>query len=243
MSGWTRIAYACTLLVAVILAFAISQNRQASLKLSLKERWTLALSAFVGATFGSKMPFLLDDGWEALFRGTIWFADGKTILGGIFGGYFAVELAKYIFSIRVRTGDSFAIPVASAVCVGRIGCFIAGCCYGKTTTLPWGVDFHLAIDPQGTLRHPTQLYEFLFHAIAIVALVICNQRKWLLGNQLKAYLIAYLIFRFITEWIRPEPTYLLELTNYQIAAILFTAILIALWIWQGPIPSEKNAVS
>jgi hypothetical protein len=80
---------------------------------------------------GSKIPFLGQQRLSAFLDGTAWFADGKTILGGIAGGYAAVEIAKWIFGIRARTGDSFALPIAVAVGVGRIGCLSQAVVMGK----------------------------------------------------------------------------------------------------------------
>ena len=151
-------------------------------------------------------------------------------MGGIFGGYLAVELVKWTANIRTRTGDSFALPVAIAVAVGRVGCFLAGCCFGCETNLPWGIAFPTAHDPPGVLRHPTQLYEVAFHGLAAVALVWIAHKKWFVHHQLKLYLILYLIYRFFSEWLRPESSVLLNLTSYQIASVILTAVLVTLWI-------------
>ena len=109
---------------------------------------------------GAKLPFVLAD-WQGLLSGRAWFENGKTIVFGMVGGYFGVELAKALLGVRVKTGDSFAVPVAAAVAVGRLGCFAAGCCHGRSRALPWGVDFG-----DGLRRHPTQLYESAFHSTA-----------------------------------------------------------------------------
>ncbi|MEQ1831301.1 MAG: prolipoprotein diacylglyceryl transferase family protein, partial [Pirellula sp.] len=130
MSTSLRIGYATLLLISIAVAWWLTSHRQRRMRLSISHRCIVGVAAFVGAAIGSKIPFLAEQGWEGLYRGTVWFADGKTILGGIAGGYVAVELAKWIAGIRVRTGDSFALPVSVAVGVGRIGCFLAGCCHG-----------------------------------------------------------------------------------------------------------------
>jgi phosphatidylglycerol:prolipoprotein diacylglycerol transferase len=231
MTVWVRVAYAILLVASVAIAWSLIRRRQKKLNLTRWQKRMLGMAAFVGATLGAKVPFLGDQGWSGFLEGTVWFADGKTILGGIVGGYFAVEIAKRIANIRVRTGDSFALPVAVAVGVGRIGCFIAGCCYGQVTTLPWGVHFPVAMDPPSVLRHPTQLYEVTFHAIAAVALVLAGRHGWFVGNQLKVYLIAYLIYRFFSEWLRPESKLMLNLTIYQLVAVLLIAVLIGLWMY------------
>ncbi len=229
MSFWVRLAYAVVLLVSVMIAWGLIRTRQKRLELTRSQRTTVGVAAFIGAMIGSKIPFLGEQGWNAVLDGTAWFADGKTILGGIVGGYAGVEFAKWIFGIRTRTGDSFALPVAVAVGGGRIGCFIAGCCFGQVTEMPWGVAFPTAHDAQGILRHPTQLYEVAFHLVAAIVLVVMDRKRWLVGNQLKAYLIAYLVYRFLSEWLRPESRLLLNLTIYQLVSIVLIAVLIGLW--------------
>ena len=229
MSLWVRLAYAIVLLVSVVVAWGLVRTRQKRLDLTRSQRTAVGVAAFLGAMIGSKIPFLGQQGWSAFLDGTAWFADGKTILGGIVGGYAAVEIAKWIFGIRARTGDSFALPIAVAVGVGRIGCFIAGCCYGQVTEVPWGVAFPTACDAPGILRHPTQLYEVAFHLVATIVLIVMDRKRWLVGNQLKAYLIAYLVYRFLSEWLRPEPRLLLNLTIYQFVCVVLIAVLIGLW--------------
>ena len=225
-----RVAYACLLVVSIAVAIRLIHRRQSRLNLTRSQRILIGGAAFIGSMIGAKIPFLADRGWGAFYDGMVWFADGKTILGGIVGGYVAVELAKWIANIRTRTGDTFALPVAVAVAIGRIGCFVAGCCFGRVTTVPWGVAFPLAQDQPGILRHPTQLYEVAFHFVAALTLLVMDRKRWLVGNQIKAYLIAYMIYRFLSEWLRPESSILLNLTIYQLVSVAIIAILIMLWV-------------
>ena len=210
-------------------ASRLVHRRQKRLDLTRSQRLLIGVAAFIGSMIGAKVPFLGDLGWSAFYDGTVWFADGKTILGGIVGGYAAVEFTKWIADIRCPTGDTFALPVAVAIAIGRVGCFVAGCCFGRETSVPWGVAFPIAHDPPGIVRHPTQLYEVGFHVLAALFLLVMDRKKWLLGNQLKAYLIAYLIYRFLSEWLRPESPILLDLTIYQLVSVVLIAILIMLW--------------
>jgi prolipoprotein diacylglyceryltransferase len=217
------------MLVAIVGAYGLVRRRQRRLPLTRYQRWVLGFSAFVGAMLGAKLPFVMQLGWEGLASGVTWFADGKTILGGIFGGYLAVELGKWYAKISIPTGDSFALPVAVAVAMGRFGCFLVGCCYGVRTDAVWGVHFPSAGDPPEVLRHPTQLYEMVFHLLAAGILVLMDRRRWLVGQQLKAYLLAYLFYRFVTEWLRPEARILSVLTAYQIASCILAIVLLLLW--------------
>jgi phosphatidylglycerol---prolipoprotein diacylglyceryl transferase len=160
-SAW----YALTMLLAVLVAAIGLRTTQRRLPLMPEQKWGLGLGAFVGAMLGSKLPFVLGD-WESLVSGATWMTNGKSIMFGIVGGYLGVELTKWCLQINVRTGDSFAAPLPFAVAIGRIACFVAGCCYGTPTGLPWGVHFSTADGDDMTIfRHPTQLYEALFHTL------------------------------------------------------------------------------
>ena len=67
-------------------------------------------------------------------------APGKTIEGGILGGWIAVELAKRTLGVKRSTGDLFALAIPAGEAIGRIACFIGGCCYGKVATgIAWAV--------------------------------------------------------------------------------------------------------
>ncbi len=219
-------SYPAIMLLAVATGLAISRYTQRPLPLTRIERLGIALGAFCGAFLGARLPFVLTD-TAGLISGAAWFSDGKTIVAGIVGGYFGVELAKWGLHIHVRTGDSFAVPVAATVAIGRLACFTAGCCYGAPTSLPWAVVFP-AIDSQP--RHPTQLYEAAFHATAAIILLVLYRRHLLTGQLIKLYIITYLVYRFLTEFIRPEPQHWLGLTAYQFAVLALLPIFVALWI-------------
>lgn len=217
---WT---YPAIMLAAVATGVLLSRGRQAALGLSRGERFGIALGAFCGAMLGAKLPFVLAD-WEGLKSGAAWLDSGKTIVFGLVGGYFGVETAKWALEIRVKTGDSFAVPVAAAVAVGRLACFSAGCCYGTPTGLPWGYDFG-----DGP-RHPTQLYETAFHLGAAVVLDQLQRRGLFRGQLIKLYIMAYLGYRFATEFIRPEARLWLSLTGYQWACLALLPVFAALWL-------------
>jgi phosphatidylglycerol---prolipoprotein diacylglyceryl transferase len=225
----TRLLYSVVMLASMIAALTLVQRQQGQLRLTTRQRAVLAFAAFLGAMVGAKLPFLVDKDWSGLVAPSLWLSDGKTILGGIFGGYLAVEIAKRIAGIRIKTGDSFALPIAVAVAIGRFGCYVAGCCFGCVTKLPWGVSFSLAKDQPGIIRHPTQLYECAFHVVCAMALLIGQHYRWFEGNRLKIYLLLYLGFRFLTEWIRPEPMTSVGLTSYQIACLMLASMLLLLW--------------
>jgi phosphatidylglycerol---prolipoprotein diacylglyceryl transferase len=221
-----RLGYLAFMLLAV-LAFFLARRlfpppRPAPL--SRLEQLTLALAAFVGGTLLAKLPFVWDSS-AGLWDLATWTADGKTITTGLVGAYLSVEVVKLLLGIKAKTGDGLAIPLACALAIGRWGCFVNGCCAGQPTSLPWCVDFG-----DGVCRHPTQIYESLFHAIWAVILIRLNQRNVLRYQRLKLYLLAYCGFRFAIEFIRTEPKWLGELTYYQVIVALFAVFLIVQWV-------------
>lgn len=232
-------AYTLIMIAAVATGAWLSRQTQSRLTLSPGLRWGVGLGAFCGAMIGAKLPFVLADG-PGMLSGAAWFSDGKTILCGLVGGYVGVELAKWALSIRVKTGDSFAVPVAAAIGIGRVACFVGGCCYGTPTALPWGVVFpHVDSLP----RHPTQLYEAAFHLTAAGVLWQLQRRGLYRGQLIKLYILAYLGYRFATEFIRPEARLWAGLTGYQWACIALAPVFIALWIRdarQTPPPSAPQ---
>jgi prolipoprotein diacylglyceryltransferase len=223
-----RLAYSLFMLLAAgvfLLTRRLIPGSAPLAALPWRQRLAIVLSAFIGGALGAKLPFALSSGF---FSDTAWLGDGKTITTGLIGAYLTVELTKWILGIRVKTGDSFALPLALAMAVGRWGCFFNGCCYGVPTSLPWGVNFQV----NGTIIrcHPTQIYESLFHLLMAGVLLQSIHQGTFCHQRLKLYLIAYGLYRFATEFIRPEPQVWFGLTFYQLAAMALVVGLSIQWI-------------
>ncbi len=216
--------YSLIMMAAIAAGFLVSRWTRRENSLTRGQRWTVSLGAICGGILGAKLPFVLAD-WDGLLSGVAWLDNGKTITFGLVGGYFGVEAAKWATDVRTKTGDSFAVPVAVSIGIGRLACFSAGCCYGQPTTLPWGCDFG-----DGILRHPTQIYETVFHLSCAVVLFCLLQRGLFRDQLIKLYFIAYFAYRFLTEFIRPEPRLWLDLTGYQWATLAFIPIFALLWV-------------
>jgi phosphatidylglycerol:prolipoprotein diacylglycerol transferase len=141
-------------------------------------------------------------------------ASGKTILGGVAGGFLAVVLAKRSIGLRRPIGDLFAVAIAGGEAVGRLGCFIGGCCYGKIAAVPWAVEDH------GAWRHPTQLYSSACAALTLAILLRLEKRANLPENAL-FYIQGMLmcLSRFIIEFYREPGAIMGALTVAQWACI------------------------
>ena len=141
------------------------------------QRWTVLAGAAVGALVGSRVLGVAEQ-WptvEQAWRSgrlleLLLSPGGKTIVGGLLGGWMGVELVKRLSGIRRRTGDLFALPLCVGIAVGRVGCLLAGLAddtYGKATSLPWAVNLG-----DGIGRQPVQVYEILF--LVILAVLVSN---------------------------------------------------------------------
>jgi prolipoprotein diacylglyceryltransferase len=199
------------------------------------KRGGIALAAFVGGALGAKLPFVLS-GEEGWLTGSAWIADGKSVVFGMIAAYLAVEGAKLALGVTAKTGDTFALPLALGMAVGRWGCFFNGCCAGTATALPWGMDFG-----DGVARHPTQLYEIGFHLGMAVVIFFLMRSGALRLQRLKLYLIGYGMFRFSIEFLRTEPEWGLGLTVYQWASLALVLPLVLQWRRDSKLAAEGRA--
>lgn len=227
--------YLVIMVTAIAVGASLLGRAQRRLPLARWQRWSIGLGAFCGAMIGAKLPFALAD-MAAGDSHFVWLSNGKTIVFGLVGGYLGVEIAKWICEVQTKTGDSFALAAAVSIGIGRLGCYVAGCCYGAPTQLPWGVVFpHIDQQP----RHPAQLYEMAFHFGMAGVLLLMEKQNWFPGQRFKLYLIAYLVFRFVSEWVRPEPLGWGSLTIYQWACLALLPVFA--WLWWRDAHGESPA--
>ena len=172
------------------------------------QRWTVLAAAAVGALVGSRLLGLAEQwptvlaAWRAgHLLAMIISPGGKTIVGGLLGGWLGVEIAKKISGIKRRTGDLFALPLCVGIAVGRVGCLVAGLAddtYGKPTSLPWAVDLG-----DGIGRHPVQVYEILF--LIVLGMVVSIKAKLPEGARFRIFLGSYLAWRVVIDFLKPQP--------------------------------------
>ncbi len=128
-----------------------------------------------------------------------------------------------------KTLDIFAPSLAIGHAIGRLGCFSAGCCYGKPTNLPWGVTF---TDPHslailGIALHPTQLYESFAELGNFIVLLILRKHKKFDGQLLWTYVLIYSIFRFIIEFFRGDRARGFIYNGFSVAQAISLVLLLA----------------
>lgn len=198
-------------------------------------RWTVIAAAVLGAAIGSRILFWFEDPAQTLARwdDLSYLMSGKTIVGGLIGGLFAVELAKRFVGEARSTGDAFAAPLALGIAVGRIGCFLTGLSdqtYGTPTSLPWGVNFG-----DGIPRHPTQLYESAFAAILCIFLWRMMRRAHVSGDVFKIFMVSYMAWRLAIDFLKPEARigWLSGIQSACVATLIYYAADIRRWVSHG----------
>ena len=136
--------------------------------------------------------------------------------GGVFyGGLLGAIIAGYLLIRHYKlpwwtTADACAPGIAIGNFFGRQGCFAAGCCWGKPTTLPWGVEFtelghQITGVPIDTYLHPTQLYESFAMLLVFLFLLWLHKRKRFSGQVILTYALLYSVIRFSIEFVRNDP--------------------------------------
>jgi len=154
---------------------------------------------------------------------------GLRSAGVFYGGLLAaVATCLYIVWRRGLPGwaiaDVAAPAIALAQSIGRIGCFAAGCCYGKVTNLPWAVTFtsEAAQDitgvPLHVPLHPSQLYMSASDFLLFLVLLVIGKRKRYDGQVFLWYVLLYAVTRALLEFTRGDPRG--ELLGYSTSQII-----------------------
>ena len=175
------------------------------------------LGALGGAFLGAKLIYLAAEGWLHWQDENRWLqlATGKTILGGLIGGYAGVELAKWLVGYKNATGDWFALVAPLTIMLGRVGCVVHGCCLGRVCSPAW----FTTTDATGVARWPAALVELIFNGAFLLVALALRRARILPGQHFHIYLMAYGIFRFAHEYLRATPVIAGGLSGYQIAAV------------------------
>ena len=204
---------------------------------------SVRVAALGGAVLGAHLFELPADlwGWTAEVSGLGPPILGRTVLGGLLGGWIAVELEKKRIGLTRPTGDGFALPLAVGLTFGRLGCVLTGCCPGRVVE-SGSVWARLPIMAEGPPRFPATLVEAYFHAICALVLLVMRARAIWPGRHLALYLTAYSMVRFALEWERENPPIAGPFTYYQLlATALFALSAITLWRRASPSAAASPA--
>jgi len=171
----------------------------------------LVLAAAVGGIIGARAFYVIghwsefSSRWWEIFR--FWNVQGLVFYGGFILG---IAAAAWVVKLRgLSVGevlDSGGLAVPAALAVARVGCYLNGCCFGKSSGLPWAVTFPLKTQTTMGMPanpvHPTQIYEFIMDLAVLVILLAVHRRFRYRGEIMLSFIMLYAVVRFINEFFR-----------------------------------------
>lgn len=185
--------------------------------ISDENRLWIMLGAMLGALIGSRVVAVLETP-EVINHLTFSILyQSKTIVGGLLGGLFGVELIKKIIGVNIASGDVYVVPILVALIIGRIGCFSMGIdepTYGIPTRFFMGMDLG-----DGVLRHPIMLYEMMYLVLLIFLFNSLKHQEMINGDRFKLFMVLYFLFRFSIEFIKPYHSLFLNLSSIHWSAL------------------------
>jgi phosphatidylglycerol:prolipoprotein diacylglycerol transferase len=192
-------SYGALLVLGCAVALAVTAARAPRLDLQRFDAFAAGLFAIIGGLAGATLLYIVVHWREMLANPVLLWQPGLVFYGGLVGG--AVGAATYcrLYMISLTRFADCAVPgLALGHAFGRVGCFLAGCCYGK----PVAASFPLAVVLAGVPRHPVQLYEAAGLVLLGLSLLMLPARPP--GRLVTLYLIAYAVLRLFTEALRGD---------------------------------------
>lgn len=182
----------------------------------------IIVGATLGALIGSRVVGAFEDpAWlqQGDFASVFAAFNNKTIVGGLYGGLFGVELTKYFLKEKNRSGDLFVFPILLALVIGRIGCTLTALqdhTAGDATTLPWAIDYG-----DGVPRHPLPFYEIVFlGALWFFLLRLKSKTALAPGALFMIMMVSYTLYRFAAEFLKPDYIYPWRLSAIQTLCVV-----------------------
>ena len=226
------------LALAVVALLAISSREAKRLGISQDTIYNLFLWGIIGGLIVSRLVHVIDQ--VVTHPGEpiqlIGFA-GLSLLGAIGGAVLAVwiytRVSKIPWSDMAVVGDAVAVGAPLAQAIGRIGCTINGCCYGKPSSLPWAVIYtHPASECglKGIPLHPTQIYFLLWNLVVFAVIWLMRKRIKASGALFLLYLCFYAAGDFGLRFFRVNDVFLLGLYQGQVISLAILAVVLPLFI-------------
>ena len=216
IGNWPVYSYGVLLAVAYLVALQLAVARARRQGLNAQRVMDLGIYLIIAALVGAKLMLVVVD--FAYFR-----EHPREILslaraaGVFYGGLLvAVPLGLWLgrkYGLPMwTTADLFAPGIALGHVIGRFGCLLAGCCYGRETHVPWAITFTDPVaaanagTPLGVPLHPTQLYDAGAELLILVFLLVFERKgRPFAGRTFWLYMLLYAISRFVVEIYRGDP--------------------------------------
>ncbi len=253
----TLYSYGVLLAAAYLLGLWMAVRRARAAGVDGNKIMDLLIWVIIAALVGAKaLLFIID------FRHfTSSWQEFTTLLrsGGVFYGGLIAAILVCVYQLRKHrlplwtSTDLFAPGIALGYMVGRLGCLMAGCCYGKPTDVAWAITF---TDPAANFNvgtplnvplHPTQIYESLAGLVILVALLVLEKRRGAFpGRTFWSFAFLYAVLRFGIEFFRGDDRGLvfnMLSTSQFISVVLAPLSVFMLWYLSRPERPEAPAAS
>jgi phosphatidylglycerol:prolipoprotein diacylglycerol transferase len=218
-AGWFQIrSYGFMLAISFLAGIYLASRRARQKGIEPQTILDLSVMIIVAAVVGSRALYVvyhLEDYSNPLQFFALW-EGGATFYGGLI----LAVVVSYAFAYRkklvfLQVADIIAPSIALGMALTRIGCFLSGCCYGKPTGLPWGVDFPdacpagesaaeaaLKLGVDTVLLHPTQMYSFLYGMVIFVVLLAAEKKIRKTGALFGMLVLLAGVARFVVDFFR-----------------------------------------
>ncbi len=208
--------YGLLVATGMVVTLLLSRRRAPRFGLDPDRVWNLGIYMTLSGLVGAKLWYVASN-WDYYSANPREIFSLSTLeAAGVFYGGLLTGLAVAYFYVRRQNMrflplvDNYAAPVALGHAFGRLGCFSAGCCWGKATEVSWGVTFsdpyaaQIVGVPLGLRLHPTQLYEAAAELVIFGLLMGLSARRRFDGQIFASYAILYGLARFIIEFFRGD---------------------------------------
>ena len=201
--------YGLMIMIGILSALCLLSYRSKKEQYNEDNVWDMAILTIICGVIGGKVMYIITDIKEVLQNPSVLknIGNGFVIYGAILGGILGI----YIYSKKkawntLNVLDLLVPSLPLAQGFGRIGCFLAGCCYGKVTSLPIGVEFkNSPFAPANVFLIPTQIFSSIFDFMLALFLLWYDRRERKKGRVFSLYLIIYSVGRFLIEFLRGDP--------------------------------------
>ncbi|HVW03616.1 MAG TPA: prolipoprotein diacylglyceryl transferase [Vicinamibacterales bacterium] len=242
VGGWPVYSYGVLLAAAYLAALQLAVVRARRQGIDGTKIMDLGIYLIIAALVGAKAMLIAID-----FRYFV--SQPREILslvraGGVFYGGLIAALIVAIWLVRRydlrlwTTADLFAPGIALGHVIGRFGCLLAGCCYGRPTSVPWAITFTNPAaaanvgTPLGVPLHPTQLYDAGAELLILIVLLLTERRgRTFSGRTFWLYVLLYGISRFIIEIYRGDDRgMILGVSTSQFVSLIAVPVAIAMLV-------------
>lgn len=232
---FTLYSYGLSVAAAFLLSAGLILRNAKRFGIQKESVFDLLIAILVGGLVGGRLLFAVinwGDFREAPLRAFMIWEGGLAFHGALILGALSGIVAASLKKLPLwKTADLIVPYVALAQAVGRIGCFLNGCCYGRIIEKGIGVTF----PGETVLRMPVQLYSSLGLFIIFLILITLREKRPFEGSIFSLYLVLYSFFRFFMDFLRGDElvtffgvtlSQAISASVFICGAVIFTALLI-----------------